>query len=199
MKRLAVFFPGIGYTVDKPLLHYSRRLAEKHGFEIRLLPYGGFPKKVKGDRDRMLECGRLACRQAKEMLADLDYDSYDDIVFVSKSIGTAVAAKLAAKSSARERIRFLFYTPLEETFDFPVGRALVFTGSADPWVGKERIPALCREAGLPCVVIPDANHSLETADPMADLRNMQTIMEKTEAFLLNGASAEEGTAGKAPA
>ena len=80
MKRLAVFFPGIGYTVDKPLLHYSRRLAEKHGFEIRLLPYGGFPKKVKGDRDRMLECGRLACRQAKEMLADLDYDlGYDSL------------------------------------------------------------------------------------------------------------------------
>ena len=33
MKRLAVFFPGIGYTVDKPLMHYSRRLAEKHGFD----------------------------------------------------------------------------------------------------------------------------------------------------------------------
>ncbi len=189
MKRLAVFFPGIGYTADKPLLHYSRRLAEKHGFEIRLLSYGGFPKKVKGDRDRLLECCKLACRQAKEMLADLELDGYDDIVFVCKSIGTVAAAKLAARSSARERIRFLFYTPLEETFDFPVGRALVFTGSADPWVGKERIPALCREAGLPCVVIPDANHSLETADPMADLRNMQTIMAETEAFLLHGAPA----------
>ena len=190
MKRLAVFFPGIGYTADKPLLHYSRRLAEKHGFEIRLLPYGGFPKKVKGDRERLLECCTLACRQAKEMLADLELDDYDDIVFVSKSIGTVAAAKLAAKSSARERIRFLFYTPLEETFDFPVERALVFTGSADPWVARDRIPALCREAGLPCVILPGANHSLETADPMADLRNMQKIMERTEAFLLRSASAE---------
>ena len=55
MKRLAVFFPGIGYTVDKPLMHYSRRLAEKLGFEICLLPYSGFPKKVKGDKARMRE------------------------------------------------------------------------------------------------------------------------------------------------
>ena len=34
MKKLAVFFPGIGYTVDKPLMHYSRRLAANAGFEI---------------------------------------------------------------------------------------------------------------------------------------------------------------------
>ena len=27
MAKLAVFFPGIGYTVDKPLLYYSRKLA----------------------------------------------------------------------------------------------------------------------------------------------------------------------------
>ena len=28
MKRLAIVFPGIGYTAEKPLLHYSRRIAE---------------------------------------------------------------------------------------------------------------------------------------------------------------------------
>lgn len=33
MKKLAVFFPGIGYTVDKPLMHYSRRLAAEAGFQ----------------------------------------------------------------------------------------------------------------------------------------------------------------------
>ena len=66
MKRLAVFFPGIGYTVDKPLMHYSRRLAEKHGFEIRLLPYSGFPKKVKSDKTKMQESYKIALQQAKE-------------------------------------------------------------------------------------------------------------------------------------
>ena len=55
MSKLAVFFPGVGYTVDKPLLHYSRRIAADAGYEIKLLPYTGFPDKVKnffgiGDR-----------------------------------------------------------------------------------------------------------------------------------------------------
>ena len=31
MKKLAVFFPGIGYSVDKPLMHYSRRFAADAG------------------------------------------------------------------------------------------------------------------------------------------------------------------------
>ena len=96
MKRLAVFFPGIGYTVDKPLMHYSRRLAEKHGFEICLLPYGGFPKKVKGDKDKMQESYKIALKQTKEMLSDIDFEDCDDILFVGKSIGTIVAAKIAS-------------------------------------------------------------------------------------------------------
>ena len=28
-KKIAVFFPGIGYTNDKPLMYYSRKLAEE--------------------------------------------------------------------------------------------------------------------------------------------------------------------------
>ena len=183
MKRLAVFFPGIGYTVDKPLMHYSRRLAEKHGFEIRLLPYSGFPKKVKGDESKMQESYKIALKQAKEMLSDINFEDYGDILFVGKSIGTIVAAKIASKSSVQERIRFLFYTPLEETFSFPIQDAIVFTGSADPWVEAGRIPAVCRESGIPCSVIPNANHSLETLDPEQDTLTLQKIMSETEQYM----------------
>ena len=43
MAKLAVFFPGIGYTVDKPLMYYSRKLAATYGYEIILRPYQEFP------------------------------------------------------------------------------------------------------------------------------------------------------------
>ena len=52
MKRLAIVFPGIGYTAEKPLLHYSRRIAERFGYETGIVPYSGFPKKVKGDKEK---------------------------------------------------------------------------------------------------------------------------------------------------
>ena len=183
MKRLAVFFPGIGYTVDKPLMHYSRRLAEKHGFKIRPLPYSGFPKKVKGDKAKMQESYKIALKQATEMLSDINFEDYDDILFVGKSVGTIVAAKIASKSSVQDRIRFIYYTPLEETFSFPVQDAIVFTGSTDPWVEAGRIPALCKESGVPCSVIPNANHSLETDDPLVDIQNLSEIMAETAQFI----------------
>ena len=45
-KKIAVFFPGIGYTNDKPLLYYGRKLAaEKH---VPLYTYPGC--------DHSLEC-----------------------------------------------------------------------------------------------------------------------------------------------
>ena len=84
MKKLAVFFPGIGYTVDKPLLHYSRKLVTDAGYEVKLLPYSGFPQKVKGDRDKMLESYRIALAQSEEMLSDIDFSDYNSVLFVGK-------------------------------------------------------------------------------------------------------------------
>ncbi len=189
MSKLAVFFPGIGYTVDRPLLYYSRRMAAGLGYEIRLVTYTDFPKNALHDSEKMTECYRIALAQATRALSDIDWDSYEDILFVGKSIGTGIAAWIAAKNPARSRIRLVLYTPLEETFTFSLDRAVVFTGTNDPWVdgADSRIPAVCEERGLPCVVIRGGNHSLETGDMEEDLQNMQTIMRETKLFICKGA------------
>ena len=191
--KLAVIFPGIGYTADKPLLYFSRRIAVDCGYEIRIMDYKGFPPKVKGDRNRMEESFFIALRQAEEMLAGVDFTEYEDVVFIGKSIGTIVAAKIAADaasgtasdSPAKARIRQVLYTPLEDTFRFPIGEAIAFTGDDDPWVGKEnsRIPALCQERGIPCRLVPHANHSLESRDVFEDMKELRRVMKETEAFL----------------
>ena len=185
MSRLAVIFPGIGYTADKPLLYYSRRIASEHGFEILIMDYSGFPPKVKGDRKRMEKSFAIALGQAEEKLAGTDLTLYDDILFIGKSIGTTVAAKIASESPVKERIRMILYTPLEDTFAFSFGKAAAFTGSDDPWVGKEksRISELCEERGIPCSLIADANHSLESGDTFTDLKELQRIMQETEQFI----------------
>ena len=117
-------------------------------------------------------------------MAGTDLTAYDDILFVGKSIGTIVAAGMAAKSPARSRIRLVLYTPVEDTFSFPVGNAVAFTGSKDPWVkGPESIPALCERSGIPCVMIEGGNHSLESGDVQKDLEAMKKIMERTRQFM----------------
>lgn len=186
--KIAVFFPGIGYTVDKPLLYYSRRGAAELGYEIRLLSYSGFPSQVPGDSDKMTECYRIALAQTRDMLADVDWNDYEDILFVGKSVGTSIAAWVAAKSQVRENIRLVLFAPLEETFALPTDRAIVFTGTNDPWVGgtDSRIPAICAKRGLPCVVIQGGNHSMETGDLETDIQNLQTILREIRQFLWIG-------------
>ena len=193
MKKLAVFFPGIGYTADKPLLYYSRKLAAELSYEVLTLSYGDFPKKPKGDPEKLKACFRLAADQAAEQLEEVRWKHYDEIVFVAKSIGTTVAADLAAKCPVKERIRFVLYTPVEELFSFPLGEAVAFTGGADPWVGgaESRVPALCRERGIPCLVFPGANHSLETGDLHTDLQTIIAVMESTGRFLRGGNGTEK--------
>ncbi len=199
-KKLAIIFPGIGYTVDKPLLYYSAKLAKNAGYEIKTLPYTGFPKKILGNKAMMVESFNIAYRQAKEMLSDIDISRYDEILFIGKSIGTAVALKVAAEietelqandsseatlDAGRNKIRKILYTPVAETFDVPAGDAIVFTGTGDPWVGCENaiIPKLCEGNGIPCYVYEKANHSLETGDWRVDMKNLEDILEKTEAYI----------------
>ena len=182
MSRLAVFFPGIGYTADKPLLYYSRRLAAQLGYDIKVLSFSGFPSNVRGEAEKMRECFNIARYQSVEQLFKTDLESYSEIVFISKSIGTAAAVEYASESPAKSHIRHILYTPLEETFKFDISSAIVFTGSEDPWVGKGAIPELCKEKGLPCTVVPNANHSLETGDALADIQNLKEIIDKIKPF-----------------
>ncbi|MBR1758835.1 MAG: alpha/beta hydrolase [Lachnospiraceae bacterium] len=186
MNKVAVFFPGIGYTVDKPLMHYGRKLAKQLGYEEIPLPYTGFPPKIQGDAGRMQQSFEIALAQAEEMLKDVDFSTYEDILFIGKSIGTIVAAKLASESAVRDRIRLVFYTPLPETFAYSFGESIVFTGNDDPWVGREnsRIPTICWQKNIPCHIIEGANHSLESTDPILDIKNLRKVMKKTRKFIL---------------
>lgn len=188
MGKLAIVFPGIGYTPDKPLLHYARRLAAEQGYGILPISYTGFPRNILGDREKMAESYRLARTQAEAQLADVDFSTCDDLLLIGKSIGTILAARLASRLPADVRVRQVLYTPMEDTFRYSPENAIVFTGTADPWVGgaESRIPALCRERHIPCFVVPGANHSLECGDVLRDIHNLLEVMEETRRFLCVG-------------
>ena len=84
--------------------------------------------------------------------------------------------------------RHVLYTPLEATFDNCAsdlsGRAIAFTGTADPWVeSTAAITDRCQKAGIPVHVIEKANHSLETADVWKNLKNLEKIMALTADFI----------------
>ena len=184
-KKLAVFFPGIGYTCHKPLLYYTIKLAAAAGFEIRTVDYGGFETNIRGNRQKMEAAFYSALTQSEEILKDIDWASYEDILFVSKSVGTIVAAAYLKKYQIPGRS--VSYTPLTDTFTFAqAGEGIFFHGTADPWAPDTKaIQKGCDAIGQTLYLTEGANHSLETGDVIRDVENLKGILERVKAFLLN--------------
>ena len=184
---IAVLFPGIGYTCDKPLLYYSEKIARERGYEIRRVPYGNFPPGVKGDAAKMYQCFVSAREQAETILAGIDWTAYRDILFFSKSVGTAVALSYAVEHKIHTRQ--ILYTPLEETFRFPTDPAgtIVFHGTADPWAKTEEIVRICEKMGFTLHLTENANHSLECGKARKDIKTIRKVMKTVEEFIWRGA------------
>ena len=97
MKKLAVLFPGIGYHVDKPLLYYGAKLAKQYDFEIVEVKYGEFPENIQGSKEKIQEAVWRGIIFAENSLKEVRFEKYDEVVFISKSIGTAIAVEFAKK------------------------------------------------------------------------------------------------------
>ncbi len=181
MPDVAVLFPGIGYTCDKPLLYYAAKAASEAGYEVIRAAYGNFPRNVKGDPQKMRACFLSAFEQAEALLQEVDWSGCGRIVFIGKSIGTVVAARYAGKHGLS--VGSVLLTPLKETFDVPNKRAIAFHGTADPWAETDEIAAACAEQGIPLYRTDGANHSLETGNVSADLQTLGQTVEIVRRFL----------------
>ena len=179
--KLAVIFPGIGYTADKPLLYYTGRLARKHGYQIQTVSYCSLPENVKGDPEKMKQAFDLALEQAEQALSQIDWNSYGSILFISKSIGTAISSAYASRHDLA--VKNILFTPLAETFSFPLAGSIAFHGTADPWAETETIQKLAEQKEVPLFLTKNGNHSLETGDVLRDIVILKTTMERVERFI----------------
>ena len=179
--KLAVIFPGIGYTADKPLLYYTSRLARHYGYEIQTVSYGSLPVNIKGDPAKMKQAFDLAYEQTEQTLQDIDWNSYGSILFISKSIGTVISSAYASRHNIKGKS--ILFTPLTDTFSFVLPGSIAFHGTADPWAETDAIRTLAEQKEIPLFLTPDANHSLETGDVQTDLSIIKATMEHVNRFI----------------
>lgn len=180
--KLAVFFPGIGYHCDKPLLYFSKGIAYQYQYDVKMLTYTGLKKKSRGKLEGAFQ---LALEQTEEMLSDVRWDQYEDILFLSKSLGTAAAAAYANKYHIK--CRNVYYTPLERTFFYHPQPGIAFHGTKDSWVDTDVVVSGCREHNIRLHVIEGGDHSLETKhDVQQNIVWLKKVMELTEEYIKCG-------------
>lgn len=176
--KIAILFPGIGYHCDKPLLYYGGKIASQYQYELVKVSYINLSKSIP-------EAFNSALAQAEACLEKIDWNVYEDILFVSKSIGTAVAAAYAKKYDIT--CRNVYYTPLEQTFDFCPQPGIVFHGTSDTWAETPIIKKKCQEHHIPLYIIENTSHSLEVSDNvLKNLEILNEVMKLTKDYIASG-------------
>jgi hypothetical protein len=170
-KRLAVLFPGRGYTCAMPVLYYPGRWLYTRDANLLTMEYGFTRKQQilsKLNEEELLLW--LTADASAALQAALETGTYQEVVLVGKSLGTLVLSQLAHTPPAGPtNLSFVWLTPL---FKNPIlyeavlrnrPRSLCVQGDADPLYDAaafERARAACAAQAL---IIPGADHSLEFA------------------------------------
>ena len=106
-QKLLVLFPGIGYTCGTGLLAAGAARGQAAGYTVLPLAYSAQTAAQRADLDA---AACTAQADAGAQLAAVDWGAYTDIVFLSKSLGTVVAARSLRQLGVAARS--LYLTPL---------------------------------------------------------------------------------------
>ncbi|WP_405106711.1 hypothetical protein MHH28_25495 [Paenibacillus sp. FSL K6-1217] len=155
-KMLAVVFPGQNYSAERPLLDYAGKLAREYGCDLLLLEYGYQAARVSFKREEI----DIVAEECKIALASLP--DYEQLLFISKSMGTIIAGKVASEPGVGEKVSHLFLTPVPESLPFiRQSRGSVIYGGSDPMFTGQYPAELSSMKQVRVYRIDDANHSLE--------------------------------------
>ncbi len=179
MGKIAVIFPGVGYTKDRPLLYYAAKQAVKCDYELAHIDFSGieWSKEKLKDRDFLGKVMERCLKITEDTLEKYGDMSGDDILFISKSIGTVVATAYAKKRSVKAKQ--VCFSPLEMTEDYVQKEgAVFFYGNADPFADHVAIEKIGKDKKLEMHCIDGGNHSLETGDPITDIDNLKQMIAR---------------------
>lgn len=175
MKRLAVIFPGQDYDTGKPLIYYVKKLLAMQEFEIVDISYGKLPGE---DKNKVYDYAMVAANAAVNKIS---FEHYDQIFFISKSLGTAVAGTI--QQNLPRKVQNIFFTPVNESIQFLCEDCIVFTGSEDPMVHISEVAKKHEELGFDLHVAKGADHALETGDIWKDIAMLKKIEEICDAYI----------------
>ena len=156
-------FPASATISTKPLLYYSAKLARARGYDLLAVQYPALPTGLRGHAEKIEQAVQTALSAAEEQLTAIDWTAYDRVFFLSKSIGTAIAARYAVRQGIHPRQ--VYYTPIEQALPYLDPTGIAFHGTADPWADTEMITDGCRKIGIPLYLTENATTQWKPAIP----------------------------------
>lgn len=196
MKKIGIFFPGLGYSAERPLLYYTKKMLMSYGYEILELDYAdrmdeSITKEIRDNllnpdtvKSAVLKYVEVAFKYVEEQLGKKNPQISDDdrVVLVSKSIGSVVDAVYSAKHGINGE--HILFTPLSHAFQLIKDiDGLAFSGTSDPVANAAVIRKLCMGHDIVFHSVEGGNHSLETGDVIKDISNLSWVMDNVDSYI----------------
>ena len=182
-KKLAIIFPGVGYTCAKPLLYYTAQLAAEYDYEVIRLDYGMDIHNFKGrTMEDLIPVAVTAKERILAQMKEINPIQYKDILMISKSIGTVIACKVQEELAwDKKTARHFWMTPIPLTLPYLENFSGLFVaGTGDPYISKELVEkAAFEHPDKTGKIFPGCNHSLEIhGDTKGNIQRLSEVVEK---------------------
>lgn len=153
--KLVVLFPGKNYPCDKPSLHFAGISAIQSGFDLLVLEYGYQASRTDldiKDLPKVIEESELSINGI--------VNNYEQVIFISKSLGTIVAGEVHRRLGIP--IKHVYLTPIKDTIDYiNSSEGIVIYGTKDDLFNEEMEEKIIISDNRRIIKVPNANHSLE--------------------------------------
>lgn len=154
---LVVLFPGVNYSCEKPLLHYARKAAVIEGYDVLCVRYGY--KLSKNDIGK--EIIKTVSAEVFQAIKNCHNEKYNNLYFISKSIGGEVAGNIADKMGYHN-VKSLYLTPTPSTVQHIIKTdSYAIVGTKDKIFPEENIQFVKPYKNVKLTLIDNAQHSLE--------------------------------------
>ncbi len=168
---IAICFPGTGFTCKEALFERLARDFTARGYDVVRLDFSHIPFR---EIESLEEAVAVAQRAVKRQLSHIVFSDYDDVVFISKSLGTILAAQFEQDSSLKPRQVYL--TPLNKTLMLiqPESRVIAMVlGTQDRFLTGRALQSFCEPRNIVCHIVEGVNHNLK--DEEDAVRNQKII------------------------
>lgn len=176
---IVVVFPGIAYTCKEKLLVECTQKYLHLGYDIVNLEFSSIQYK---EIDTLQEAIERTKPLVLEQVKGIDFEDYKDVIFISKSLGTACASWLETYLNIKPRQFYL--TPLPETIENIKSTSNVMgmvIGTEDKYLDYKVMESFCVERKIPYLVIDHVGHSLKDKD---DEARTEEVTRRIVRFLL---------------
>lgn len=188
-EKLAIFFPGVGYNNDMPLLYYSAKLLGELGYDILRVNYRynneDFNKSSFEEKRKWIQFDVNA-----SINHIFENQGYTQIVLVCKSIGTIAGLESLKSHKQLSDAKVIWLTPLTHNEQFVSelkkidNESIVIIGTNDPCYVSENVEQISNLLNFKIITCPETDHSLEiSGDIIGSINTMEGILKNIKSFL----------------